>query len=278
MLPKLFVFAHFEEAHPFLNAFPSKSLFQLKTIQCYFAEENNIYILITGQGFFNVSVAISVFFERHPQLKKDILCFNVGIAGSFNKSLYDLFYISKIINYHTLLCFYPDVFIHFPMVELVSIEFPADRTTMSAYPDALFDTEGYAYATACRFFLKNHQIHCIKLVSDNDGCIKDVDELLHHYESTVPSVISVVHQLENEVSSFFKKQNTFEEDIHKIVSKLTETFHLTHSQKEQLHKALIYSKQNNKDLEFIYSFGERKISKKERKKHFYQILKRLYCV
>jgi len=281
MLPKLFVFAHFEEAQPFLNTFPSKLHFQLKTIQCYHSEENNVYILITGSGFFNISVALSVFFERYAYLKKDILTFNIGIAGSFNKDLYQVFYISKITNYHTLHSFYPDVFIPFPIAELVSIEFPANKKIMAAYPDALFDMEGYAFATASKFFLKNHQIHCIKFVSDNDGCIQDMDELLNRYELSANSMLSMVQQIEKEVQAYFKEEENFDEEVQNIVSKWSEKLHLTHSQKIQLHKALMYCKQHNKNIDFIHSlnFGDtKKISKHKRNKYFQNILKQLYYV
>jgi len=280
MLPKLFVFAHFEEAQPFLKLFTSRLFFQLKTIQCYYSEKDNVYILITGSGFFNISVAISVFFERYSHLSKDILTFNIGVAGSFGKPLYQVYYISKITNYHTLRSFYPDVFIQFPMAELMSIEFPASKIIMTGYPEALFDMEGYAFATASKFFIKNHQIHCIKFVSDNDGCIQDMDELFNQYQSSVNSILSIVQEIEKEVGIFFKKEENFDKEIQNIVNRLSEKLNLTHSQKMQLHKALMYCMQQHRSIDFIYSlnFNSDKISKQERNKYFQQILKQLYYV
>lgn len=282
MLPKLLVFAYPDEAQVYLNHFPAKSLFQLKNIHCLINEKENVYILITGSGFENVSVAISVFFERYYHLKENILCFNIGIAGSYGQPLYSVFYASKITNYHTLKSFYPDVFIKTSMAELMSILFPANKKIMKHYPDALFDMEAYAFANTCRFFVKNHQIHCIKLVSDKDGKIMDLFQLLEQYEHKATEVLSIIYQIEQQVKQFFKDNNTKVVYDTIIAQTFSQKMRLTVSQQNQLNKAIQYYLHHySKDsLETIFqsALNTEIKSKQERNQFFQQILNQLYNV
>ncbi len=282
MLPKLFVFAYPEEAQVYLNHFPAKSLFQLKNIHCLINEKEQVYVLITGSGFENVSVAISVFFERYTHLRENILCFNIGIAGSYGQPLYSVFYASKITNYHTLKSFYPDVFIKTSMAELMSILFPANEKIMKHYPDALFDMEAYAFANTCRYFVKNHQIHCLKFVSDKDGKISDMFQLLEHYDNKSTEILYIVHQIEQQVEQFFKYNNTKIIYDTTIAQTFSQKMRLTFSQQNQLNKAIrYYLHQHSKDsLETIFqSVMHTEIqSKQERNQVFQQILNQLYNV
>ncbi|GIV27201.1 MAG: hypothetical protein KatS3mg027_1015 [Bacteroidia bacterium] len=281
MLPKLFVFAYSEEAQPFLAIYPSKTLFQLKNIQCLLNEKENIYTLIAGSGFENVVVALSVFFERFHHLKNNIICFNIGIAGSYGKSLYSIHYASKITNYHTLKSFYPDIFIKTAMSELISISFPADRKIMKQYPEALFDMEAYSYATTCRYFVKNHQIHCIKFVSDNDGKISDMFYLLEQYENKTKDILNLVQQVEQKVEKFFTYKISKNIDT-SFLQEFSRKMHLTFSQQNQLNKAIQFylHQHTNEDIENILNsdLSAEITSKKERNQHFQQLLNKLYNV
>lgn len=282
MLPKLFVFAYPEEAQVYLNHFPSKPLFQLKNIQCLINEKEQVYSLITGSGFENVVVAISVFFERCNHLRKNILCFNIGIAGSYGQPLYSVFYASKITNYHTLKSFYPDVFLKTSTAELMSILFPANEEIMKHYSNALFDMEAYAFANTCRYFVKNHQIHCLKFVSDKDGKISDMFQLLEQYENKATEILSIIHLIEQHVEKFFTTNNPSKNFDTTIQQELSQKLRLTFSQQHQLNKAIQYYLHHySKDsLETIFqSVMNTEIqSKQERNQVFQQILKQLYNV
>lgn len=281
-IPLLFVFAYEEEARPFKEKYLPKHLFSIKNIQCFCADSSLVYMLITGSGFYSTSVAVSVFFERYPHLKKEILCFNIGIAGSYSQPLYSVFYAAKITNYHTQQSIYPDIFIKTQMCELISIEHPASEEIMQKYPTALFDMEGYSFAKATGYFIKNHQIHCIKFVSDHNGYIPDMFELLHHYHQKSPYILDLVQNIQQEAERNMPASST----IHKLSSELSEKIaqhlKLTQSQQHQLYKALVYHHLHRSNVRFDNLLRQIEkttaVSKHQRNQYFQKILNELYYV
>ncbi len=239
MIYKLLVFAYLEEARPFIEYYSSRYLYNLKTIQCLFSEQHNTYILITGGGFHSTSVAITSFFERYSRVEKDIICFNIGIAGSFKLPLYEVFYASKIINYHNYKSFYPDVFIKAPYAELMSIEFSADKKIMQQYPEAMFDMEAYSFVSACRYFVKNHHIHCIKFISDNNGIISDMFEMLNAYKKVFPKFLEIIDSI---IEKIHPSHLSVDQDIANmhILHDFAEKHSFTYSQKRILDRAARY--------------------------------------
>ncbi|MCX7728055.1 MAG: hypothetical protein N2203_01155 [Bacteroidia bacterium] len=279
MTPKLLVFAHPQEAAPFIEKYSCNTLFQLKTIQCLYSENNQIYFLITSGGAVNTSVALSVFFERFSTLKNNILCFNIGIAGSFNKPIYHWHYISKITNYHNNKSFYPDIFIKANYAEIMTIEFPANKKIMSVYPDVLFDMEAFAFANTLKFFVQNHQIHCIKFVSDNDGVIKDIHELLSHYQKQLSEALNIIQDIEN----IFTTKLVQNADTEKELKIIIESLPVTQSQQSQFKKAAVYYLQHNGSLNQIRQIiNEHHLHtikiKSEKNSIFRKILNQLYNV
>lgn len=275
----LFVFAYYPEALPFIKLYSFKLIFQLKNIRCWYAGKENMYVLVTGGGSVYTTAAISVFFEKFPSLKKDALCVNIGIAGSFKKPLHQTFYACKISNYHNNKTFYPDVFIKSNMAEVISIEFPANDEIMSAYPDALFDMEAYSFAGTCKLFVENHQIHCFKFVSDNDGVIKDEFEMWQHYEAQSSYILQHIQQIEKTIQSFFQNTQDITQELHHIISQLP----ITQTQKHQLHKAAMFylSRQSNLN-NFNNLLNEHNLSaykhKSQKNKAFQKLLNILYNV
>lgn len=240
MIPKLIVFAYLEEAQPFIDYYSCVHLFQLKNIQYLFSEKYNTYIIITGGGFFATSVAISVFFERYNKLNTNIICLNIGIAGSYKLPLYQVFYASKVMNYHNHKCFYPDIFIQTNYAELMSIEFPATKEIMQIYPNYMFDMEAYAFVSAVRYFVSNHFIHCIKFISDHNGLISNMYEMSEAYKHSSQQILALINVIVEKTftSSLSKQKEIFIDE--KTITDITKCYHLTYSQQETLRKALKY--------------------------------------
>lgn len=273
-------FAYFEEAQPFINYYGAERLFEIKNIQLFFSESHRIYCLISGQGALNTAVATSIFFEKFISDPKKIICFNIGIAGGFNLPLHEIFYITKITNYHHLKSFYPEVYIKSNYAELMSIEFPADENIMMLYPHILFDMEGYAFATSLKYFVQNHQIHCIKFVSDNDGKIADINHLIDIYTKKLKSFIDITDAITNEYEKVcMNKNNHHEQVLHSYIENMDITF----SQKQQLFKALKYALIHNKNISlfindmFVKTLNAT-VSKHEKKQIINKLISDLYNV
>jgi hypothetical protein len=280
MFSKLLVFAYPQEAEFFIRYFNAKHFYQLKNIQCLFSEKDKIYILITGSGSIAVSVAISSFFERNEELKNSTVCFNIGIAGSYSKPLYEVFYASKITNYHNLKSFYPDIFISAKYSEIMSIEFPANKEIMQEYPDAMFDMESFAFANTAKYYVENHCIHCIKFISDNDGTIKDMFELIQQYENKCNEIINLLNSISVIINKYFQQNKN--ENLSKKIDALCKQLPLTFAQQQQLIKASHYFVQKNSFEKLIqitskYNFDSVLI-KKEKNLLFKNLLKELYNV
>jgi len=283
-MPRLFVFAYPEEAAPYIHHFSPKHLFQIKNIQCLYSESHRCYLLITGSGSIHMSVALTIFFERFSHLKNDIVCFNIGIAGSYKRPLHHIFYASKISNYHNEKTFYPDIFIQYSLAELISIEFPADEKIMLAYPDAMFDMEGFAFANTLKFFVHNHQIHCIKFISDNNGIIQDMDNTISAYHCKTDEVLTLSENITHTIHTFFHSLSKDSENKNNFaeIDNITNTLPLTQSQKHQLKKAALFflKKHPFSELNNVLSLYplHSALSKREKKQALQNILKTLYHV
>ncbi|GAB4451808.1 MAG: hypothetical protein OHK0036_12640 [Bacteroidia bacterium] len=278
--PKLLVFAYPQEAEPFQKFYNTTFLFHLKHIQYYYSEQNNTYIIVCESGSINTSVALSVFFERFASLKNNILCFNVGIAGSYTLPLFEIFLASKVTNYHHLKSFSPDIFIKTNYAPLMSIEFPANAKIMKSYPEYMFDMEAWAFVSTLKFFVKNHQIHCIKFISDNNGQIDDIFQLLENYQNQTNKIIGLINQISSE---YEKYQHTSSSSKTEFIQQIITNLPLTQSQQVQLSKALQYAMQhhlNEQQIQNIiqqYNFNSTK-HKREKNQIFKNLLNHLYNV
>ncbi|MEW6773665.1 MAG: hypothetical protein AB1304_06685 [Bacteroidota bacterium] len=280
LIPKLLVFAYPQEAESFLKFYNTTFLFHLKHIQYHFSEQNNTYIIICESGSINTSVALSIFFEKFSSLKNNILCFNIGIAGSYTLPLYQIFLASKVTNYHHLKSFYPDIFIKTNYAPLMSIEFPANADIMKLYSQYMFDMEAWTFVNTLKFFVKNHQIHCIKFISDNNGQIEDIYQFMQVYQNKSEEIIHIINQIALEYEKHLTiHSNTNKFFIQKIISNLP----LTQSQQIQLSKALHYalthqlSEQQIRDIIHHYNFKSIK-HKREKNQIFKNLLNHLYNV
>lgn len=280
LIPKLLVFAYPQEAESFLKFYNTTFLFHLKHIQYHFSEQNNTYIIICESGSINTSVALSIFFEKFSSLKNNILCFNIGIAGSYTLPLYQIFLASKVTNYHHLKSFYPDIFIKTNYAPLMSIEFPANADIMKLYSQYMFDMEAWTFVNTLKFFVKNHQIHCIKFISDNNGQIEDIFQLLEKYQNQTKRIIDLINNI---TSEYEKYQNTSSSSKADFIQQIITPLALTQSQKTQLSKALHYalthqlSEQQIRDIIHHYNFKSIK-HKREKNQIFKNLLNHLYNV
>lgn len=276
---KIFVFAHYEEAESWIKTFPVQHLlFSLKNIQ-YLQSKNQEYsFIITGQGFYAMSVALSVFFQKYPTLKDSAVCFNIGIAGSYTLPLYEVFCASKITNYHTQKSFYPDIFYDAPFTELISIEFPASQKIMKQFPSAAFDMEAYSFAHTLKYFVKNHQIHCIKFISDHDGYIHDIDELMNKYHQKTSYILQIIEKIENKLQKYFSSHINHSE-WHEEIRRIAHYMRLTHSQTQMLFKLSQFYIQHHSIEELMQILNQTHhiqiLSKHQRNQYFQHIINQL---
>ena len=202
--------------------------FDLKKINDKFSiyENEKISLIISNQGRLNSAIATTYLLSTRNI--SNII--NFGIAGSSEFEIGEIFLINKINNK-----FFPDILISHPFRESEIICFD-EVVTGGNYK--LVDMESEGFFKAAIKFLKSHQIHLIKVVSDNLVCFRPSDEFMKNLISPH------LENIKNYISSLKEPQKI---DL-SIAEEIAKKYDLSFSQKEQLKNRVIYYVLNNLEI------------------------------
>jgi len=218
--------AYLKEAKPLIKYFNLKK--SNDKFQIY--ENENISLIISDRGALNSAIATTYLLST-----RDINhIINFGIAGSSEYKIGEIFLVNKI-NENL----FPDILISHPFRESEIICFD-EVVTEGNYK--LVDMESEGFFRAGIKFLKAHQIHLIKVVSDNLVCFRPSDEFMNELITPhLGKIEEFILKMENEK---WKMEN----EVEKVVENLVKRYDLSFSQKVQLKDRVMYYILNEFDL------------------------------
>ncbi len=216
------VCAYLKEAKPLIKYFDLKKVNDKFPIY----ENEKITLIISNQGKLNSAIA-TTFLLSTREISNII---NFGIAGSSEFKIGEIFLVNKINNK-----FFPDILLSHPFSESEIICF--DEVVESGNYK-LVDMESEGFFKAGIKFLKAHQIHLIKIVSDNLLCFRPSDEFMNNL------ITPHLKNIEKYITSL-KEDKKF--DL-RIVEELSKKYDLSFSQKEQFKNRVMYYFLNNLSL------------------------------
>ena len=216
------VCAYLKEAKPLIEYFGLKK----RNDKFLIYENEKITLIISGQGKLNSAIA-TTFLLSTRNISHII---NFGIAGSSEYKIGEIFLINKINDKY-----FPDILVSHKFKESEIICFD-EVVTEGNYK--LVDMESEGFFKAAIKFLKSHQIHLIKVVSDNLVCFRPSDEFMNnlispHLEDIKDYIISLKEPQKIDLS---------------IVEDIAKKYDLSFSQKEQLKNRVMYYLLNNLEL------------------------------
>jgi len=220
------VCAYLKEAKPLIKYFNLKKVND--KFQIY--ENEKISLIISDRGFLNSAIATTYLLSTR-NLSNII---NFGIAGSSEYRVGEIFLVNKI-NENL----FPDILISHSFRESEIICFD-DVVTGGDYK--LVDMESEGFFKAAIKFLKAHQIHLIKTVSDNLVCFRPSDEFIDEL---------ITPHLEKIEEFILKMENgewRMENGVEKIIENLAKKYDLSFSQKIQLRDRVMYYILNNFEI------------------------------
>ncbi len=213
------VCAYLKEAKPLIEYFGLKK----RNDKFLIYENEKISLIISGQGKLNSAVA-TTFLLSTREISHII---NFGIAGSSEYKIGEIFLVNKINDN-----LFPDILISHPFRESEIICFD-EVVTGGNYK--LVDMESEGFFKAAVKFLKSHQIHLIKVVSDNLVCFRPSDEFMKNLISS---------HLEN-IKKYINLLKENKKIDLSIAEEIAKKYHLSFSQKEQLKNRIMYYLLNN---------------------------------
>ena len=238
------VCAYLKEAKPLIKYFNLKKIND--KFQIY--ENENISLIISDRGSLNSAIATTYLLST----RKINHIINFGIAGSSEYKIGEIFLINKI-NENL----FPDILISHPFRESEIICFD-EVVTEGEYK--LVDMESEGFFKAAIKFLKAHQIHLIKIVSDNLVCFRPTDEFMN--ELIAPHL----EKIEEFILKMENREWKMKNEVEKVVESLVEKYNLSFSQKIQLRDRVMYYILNNFEIPKI------EFEKTNRKNDFRRIM------
>jgi len=216
------VCAYLKEAKPLIEWFNLKK----RDDKFLIYENEKIKLIISNQGKINSAIATTYLLSK---FELDYII-NIGIAGSSNREIGEIFLINKI-NENL----FPDILISHPFKESSIICF--DEVVIEG-DYLLVDMESEGFFKASTKFLKTHQIFIIKIVSDNLVCFRPTQEFINNlFLPHKEKIISFINSLKS-----IKKIDFSEAE------ELAKKYNLSFSQKEMLKNRIIFYKLNNLNL------------------------------
>lgn len=205
-----FFVALYPEAKPLIRRFSLKKKKSSVPFDQYVSPDNRILLVVTGGGAVSMATAVGAVLASEPGGDRDLIqLVNWGCCGAEpgKGKIGEVYLCCKITEESTGRDWYPDVFSRGKMREAVLIS--ADRLYRSAEEKKelagrqfaepaealprLHDMEGAAFFRAASFFEGPHQIHVVKVVSDqgdSGGVTKQsLEELMQQGEKQLFEVI-----------------------------------------------------------------------------------------
>lgn len=256
------------EAKPIIDFFNLKKSSVITKFQVF--SNDNITLLISGVGPFKSCIA-TTFFLSHFELKKDDYIINLGIAGCKSKkeSIGDIFLCNRLKNNSSQRFFYPDMIFNHPFKEASLESFSTPIYSGENLSLDLIDMEGAAIFEAANYFVENHQIFILKIISDflNSVDSSSIESLIKKNLPILTDFFSfLIEKTPSETPFFTKKEENL---IEKTILKLN----LTKSMQVKFFDLIKFYKLNGFDLNpLLNPLLNREIkNKKEVKEIFYEL-------
>jgi len=154
------------EARAIIDAWKLKKVEHPSRFPLFRNQEQTISLILSGLGKIKSAVATSALFYTESALAQTVFL-NLGIAGLAQGEIGHLFRVNKITDHATNRAFYPfcnhKALRHIPSRALRTYDQPQTH-----YPEhTLLDMEASGFFEAAQQLVAHEQIHCVKLVSDN---------------------------------------------------------------------------------------------------------------
>ncbi|GBF10912.1 hypothetical protein [Tepidibacillus sp. HK-1] len=267
--------ALYPEAKPLIEYFQLKKVSQISRIQLY--ENNGIVLAVSGVGITSSAIATTYLLTKYEVKATDTIL-NIGVAGAKSQKLQgDLIYCHKIIHHDTKYNYYPDILVQHSFSEGVLETFSTivDLSMSKEVIGDLVDMEGAGFFEAASTFLPPHQIHILKIISDqlqpNEITSLDVSQLMRNQMESIAAFIKKLQEI-----SFTDPEVLTEEDL-QLLQQLRDHLHLTITMYHQLiHLTKQYKIRTKEPLDLLQAYLRVEIkTKSEGKSNFEQIRKQL---
>ncbi|MFZ8865212.1 MAG: hypothetical protein ACO2XZ_05050 [Rickettsiales bacterium] len=190
----LIVISAFKAESEFLiKKYKLKKITLITEYNIYTNQKSQIFVALSAIGNLNVSNLIG-FLAGRKIINKYSLIFNIGVAGSKDDQLGELFRINKISALNIQNCYYPlnIVKLNINNKNLLTTDYIID------YPiDSLVDMEGYGFFAAASKYVLNEQIILLKIISDNNLAeqhhvrAEQVQKLMLRQENKIFNIINL---------------------------------------------------------------------------------------
>lgn len=270
-----FLTALYYEAKDIISHYNMKKAIEARKFQV-FKGENEI-LVISGTGGIKAIVAATYLLNCFGYKENDIFI-NLGICGAAKNhfDIYETILCNKLIDGFSRRTFYPDMLFKHPFKEGSLQSFKgAAGDEMSEISADIIDEEGAFVYQAVSMFLKPHNIHIIKIVSDilNPASVtpEKIEKLM---EKKMPEIYA---WLENRTTAKIEINNVISIEEYKILSVLSKRMKLTTAMNMELEKlSKQYKVRNGHIIDIIREFAKIQCkSKNEGKRAFGELKRRL---
>lgn len=271
-----FLTALYYEAESIISQYKMKKVMEAAKFQAFKGQDE--VLVISGIGALKSVVAATYLLDFFKYKENDIFI-NIGVCGGNREGCAegDVFLCNKLIDSYNNKTFYPDILFKHPFKEgtLESFSETADSETVKNIKFDVADQEGTFVYEAVSMFLKPHNIHIIKIVSDilnpEEVTPEKIKKLM---EGNLPQIYSWVEKRENIEA---EEEEVINKEEKGILMLLSENLHLTSAMNRELFKlSKQYKVRNGKFMDIINEYTEIKCqAKNEGKRIFGQIKNRL---
>lgn len=226
----VFVCALYIEAEPLLKKYSLIKVEEIANFQVFSDSNQEVYLIISGVGKIKSAIATALILQSMN--KKLVHIINFGICGSCNLSIGKIFLVNQILDNSTQKTYYPDILINTNLLQekLLSVSLPIVNQEIQI--DGLIDMEGSGFFDAASTFLKVHQIHLIKIVSDNLNQ-KKLDKNL--IAEILEEKIEIVFNFIDSLKSYNSPREQFSNLNQNILENFLKQIHLTKTEQHEFY-------------------------------------------
>jgi hypothetical protein len=230
-------------------------------------EKENLKLIISGLGAYNVSSSVAYLCGIYKPKKSDLII-NFGFSASKEeKDINNIFRINEIFDSSYEEKYYLDMVYNLNLEEksLVTVKKPVVNNKI--YESKLYDMEGSAFFFTARKFFERQNIFILKHVSDTGHENFNLENIQKNYE------IDIIFEKLYNINESHKKMYKIDESG-KIKNSLKKS-EFTKVQKDLLLKKLFKKVLENQEIEpMLNDLLHKKFNnKKERNSYFEQIIK-----
>lgn len=266
--------ALYYEAKPFIKKLQLKKDVEEDKYQLFKNEE--ITLVISGVGMITSACCVTYILTKYGYNENDHFI-NIGIAGCKN-SMYDctICLINKIIDITTNKTFYPDILYKHSFIEKTITTVPISINASNDL-DMVYDMESSAIYQAAIKYLHQHQIHFIKIISDQlKPNIVTKELILNIIQNSCEPILNYINNiLEN--NNLLLKKDLLSKSEQKIIQLIINNLNFTKTMSIEFVKYIRYFKLINSNIDILNKYKNIKVANKnEGKKYYNEILQQLF--